>query len=58
MIMGEYLSVGRAISLVNVETELVIVGGGISGTCAAITAARAGVKVTLVQDRPVRNNFV
>jgi hypothetical protein len=35
------------------ETELAIVGGGLSGVCAAITAARAGLKVVLVQDRPV-----
>src|SRR5690606_26881346 len=27
--------------------------GGLTGTCAAITAARAGMQVTLVQDRPV-----
>ncbi|WP_091527794.1 FAD-dependent oxidoreductase [Microlunatus soli] len=32
---------------------LAIVGGGLAGTCAAITAARAGVEVVLVQDRPV-----
>ena len=36
-----------------IDSELVIVGGGIAGTCCAITAARAGVKVALVQDRPV-----
>ncbi len=30
-----------------------ITGGGLTGTCAAITAARAGLKVILVQDRPV-----
>ncbi|HXI01518.1 MAG TPA: FAD-dependent oxidoreductase [Sphingobacteriaceae bacterium] len=36
-----------------ISTDLVIVGGGLSGTCAAITAARAGITVTLVQDRPV-----
>lgn len=35
------------------SADLVIVGGGLTGTCAAITAARAGVKVILVQDRPV-----
>ena len=28
-------------------------GGGLAGTCCAITAARAGLKVTLIQDRPV-----
>lgn len=33
--------------------DLVIVGGGLAGTCAAITAARAGLKVVLIQDRPV-----
>ena len=33
--------------------DLVVVGGGIAGTAAAITAARLGVKVALIQDRPV-----
>lgn len=33
--------------------DLVIVGGGMSGVCGALTAARAGIKVILVQDRPV-----
>ncbi len=36
-----------------IESDLVIVGGGISGVCCAVTAAREGLKVTLVQDRPV-----
>ncbi len=35
------------------EFELVIVGGGVAGTSAAITAARLGVKTALIQDRPV-----
>ncbi len=35
------------------ETDLVIAGGGLAGTCAAITAARAGIRVVLIQDRPV-----
>lgn len=35
------------------HTDFVIVGGGISGVCAAITAARQGVDVVLIQDRPV-----
>jgi hypothetical protein len=34
-------------------SDLLIVGGGLTGTCAAVTAARAGLKVILVQDRPV-----
>ena len=33
--------------------DFVVVGGGIAGTCAAISAARLGLKVALVQDRPV-----
>src|SRR6266540_4384985 len=33
--------------------DLAIVGGGLAGTCCAITAARAGLKVVLIQDRPV-----
>jgi len=33
--------------------DLVISGGGLAGTCAAIAAARQGVKVALIQDRPV-----
>jgi len=33
--------------------DLVVVGGGIAGTAAALSAARLGVKVALVQDRPV-----
>jgi hypothetical protein len=33
--------------------DLVVVGGGLAGTCAAISAARLGLKVALVQDRPV-----
>jgi hypothetical protein len=35
------------------DADLVIVGGGVAGTCAAVTAARQGLKVVLVQDRPV-----
>ena len=35
------------------DADLVIVGGGMAGTCCAITAARAGLAVVLVQDRPV-----
>ncbi len=35
------------------EFDLVVVGGGIAGTAAALSAARLDVKVALVQDRPV-----
>lgn len=35
------------------ETDLCIVGGGLSGLCAAVAAARAGTRVILIQDRPM-----
>jgi hypothetical protein len=35
------------------QYDLVIVGGGIAGTAAAVTAARLGLTVALVEDRPV-----
>jgi len=43
----------RELQTVELSADLLIVGGGLSGTCAAITAARAGLQVVLVQDRPV-----
>jgi len=33
--------------------DLVVVGGGVAGTCAAVSAARLGLKVALIQNRPV-----
>lgn len=36
-----------------IEADLIVTGGGLSGVCCAITAARQGSKVVLVQDRPV-----
>lgn len=33
--------------------DFVVIGGGMAGTCAAIAAARLGVKVALIQNRPV-----
>src|SRR5690554_6598514 len=35
------------------EFDLVIVGGGVAGTTTAISAARLGLEVALIQDRPV-----
>jgi len=35
------------------QFDFVVIGGGMAGTCAAISAARLGVKVALVQNRPV-----
>jgi len=52
MLTAEHVA-QRGLKLEERSADLVIVGGGLSGVCAAITAARAGVKVILVQDRPV-----
>lgn len=35
------------------QVDLCVVGGGLAGTCAAIAAARHGLRVVLMQDRPV-----
>ena len=33
--------------------DLVVVGGGLAGCCAAVTAAKLGIDVALIQERPV-----
>lgn len=38
---------------VHYETDLCVVGGGLAGLCCAVAAARHGIRVILVQDRPV-----
>lgn len=43
----------RELRMEQIDADLVVVGGGIAGSCAAITAAREGLRVVLVQDRPV-----
>lgn len=43
----------RAFRHIPLRADYIIAGGGMTGVCSAITAARAGVKVILVQDRPV-----
>ncbi len=35
------------------SADIAVIGGGMAGTCCAITAARAGADVVLVQDRPI-----
>ena len=35
------------------QFDLVVVGGGMAGTCASLAAARLGLDVALIQDRPV-----
>ncbi|OEJ99420.1 fumarate reductase [Flavivirga aquatica] len=36
-----------------ISSDVVVVGGGMAGICAAVSAARNGIKVVLVQDRAV-----
>jgi len=43
----------RSAAADSVKTDITVVGGGIAGICAAISAARLGLKVALVQDRPM-----
>ncbi|WP_461098289.1 FAD-dependent oxidoreductase [Spirosoma luteolum] len=43
----------RLLRTVRHEADLLVIGGGLAGVCCALTAARAGIQVLLVQDRPV-----
>jgi len=53
MIQESFTEDLRALKTEKISAEFAIVGGGLSGVCAAIAAARQGLKVTLIQDRPV-----
>ncbi|MEO1010863.1 MAG: FAD-dependent oxidoreductase [Bacteroidota bacterium] len=53
MIKEDYNNTKRRNRILSLSSDLVVVGGGLAGTCAAITAARSGLKVVLIQDRPV-----
>ncbi|BDD02282.1 FAD-dependent oxidoreductase [Persicobacter psychrovividus] len=53
MIKEEYNPKVRSNKSVILTSDLVVCGGGLSGVCAAVEAARQGLKVILVQDRPV-----
>lgn len=53
MHVDPFVPEGRALKTERLTADLVIVGGGLAGTSAAITAARAGIKVIIAQDRPV-----
>lgn len=43
----------RFVKSVSFNADITIVGGGLAGVCGAITAAREGLKVVLIHDRPV-----
>jgi len=43
----------RQVKNLELNAGLAVIGGGLAGVCCAITAARRGVEVVLIQDRPV-----
>lgn len=43
----------RSFPHIKLTADLIVTGGGLSGICCAITAARQGLKVVLVQDRSI-----
>lgn len=49
----EVFAPNRSLKRKELSFDFVVAGGGITGVCAAIAAARNGIKVALVQDRPV-----
>lgn len=51
--MKEQASEGRHLKTCQYQADLIVTGGGLAGVCCAITAAREGISVILVQDRPV-----
>ncbi|MGY6649690.1 FAD-dependent oxidoreductase [Wenyingzhuangia sp. IMCC45574] len=53
MIVQDFNQEVRSNKVLDIQTEFVVIGGGLAGVCAAITAARKGTKTVLVQDRPV-----
>lgn len=53
MIKSEAISGIRELRNKKITADFTVIGGGLAGLCAAITAAREGLRVTLVQDRPV-----
>jgi hypothetical protein len=44
---------GRLLHQECLDADFVVVGGGLAGVCCSITAARQGLRVALIQDRPV-----
>ncbi|WP_310378837.1 FAD-dependent oxidoreductase [Flavobacterium sp.] len=53
MLVQDFSQVTRGNKTISTKSDLVVIGGGLAGLCCAIAAARDGITVTLVQDRPV-----
>ena len=53
MIKEEPNKGGRELRCEKFDVDFAVVGGGMAGVCAAVTAARQGLQVALIQDRPV-----
>ncbi|MEM9337498.1 MAG: FAD-dependent oxidoreductase [Bacteroidota bacterium] len=53
MLVEGYHTERRENKTIALDCDFAIIGGGLAGVCAAITAARKGTKTVLVQDRPV-----
>ncbi|GGA64056.1 hypothetical protein GCM10011507_14610 [Edaphobacter acidisoli] len=53
MLIHEFNPEGRSLRRECLDADLAVIGGGMAGVCCAITAAREGLRVILVQDRPV-----
>lgn len=43
----------RELKSLALQSDVLVIGGGLAGVCASVAAARQGMKVVLVQDRPV-----
>ncbi|MFS8617641.1 MAG: FAD-dependent oxidoreductase, partial [Solitalea sp.] len=52
-INADFEAEGRKLLTLELQADLVVIGGGLAGTCCAIAAAREGLRVILAQDRPV-----
>lgn len=50
---GSFLSSDGKLKTVTHDVDVCVVGAGLAGMCAAISAARRGAKVALMHDRPV-----
>jgi len=53
MLIHEFNPQGRSLRREQLDADLAVIGGGMAGVCCSITAAREGLRVILVQDRPV-----